>query len=280
MSRQLFFSASKRSSPKESGIPAKEIVLALMEKEGPAYSKAVGKDNTVHEFQDYKCPKERCKSVISLRIGSGYTNAFSHLIKCYQSEEKLMAHFCAARAKATENGGSIRDHFEANTLNSRENSFVKWTNLIVKKNVPPSMIEDPVFRNALDVDALTIKTWKEMLFQLVILVEQVISKEMLASTSGGLMHDGWTCNGVHYLGLFGCYNVKRAEVQQSKKILKDYPVTTLLSVAPLAVVEEEQGQDFVNVDVDGKAVHIAKEKGAEARAMRACELQEEDISLN
>ena len=29
-----------------------------------------------------------------------------------------------------------------------------------------------------------------------------------------------------------------------------------------------------------KAVHIAKEKGAEARAMRACELQEEDISLN
>ena len=218
-----------------------------MEKDGPPYSKAVGKDNVVHDFQNYRCPKSRCNAFIPLRVGAGYTNCLAHLKQCYGSMEFLVSQLRAAQAKAAEKGGNIRDHFEANCIDSRERSFLKWTNLVVKKNVPPSMIEDPVFRDALGLDKLSAKTFKEMLFELVILVEEAISKEMLATTSGGLMHDGWTCNGVHYLGLFGCYNVKRVEVENSKKIMKEYPVSTLLSVAPLAVVEEE-GHDFVDLD--------------------------------
>ena len=49
-------------------------------------------------------------------------------------------------------GGSICDHFEANILDSRELSFLKWTNLVVKNNVPPYMIEDSVFLDALALD--------------------------------------------------------------------------------------------------------------------------------
>ena len=252
----------------ESSIQPKEIVLALMEKSGDVYSKAVGKDNKVYEFQDYKCPKARCGATISLRVGFGYSNGLSHLSTCFHSQALLMAQFSAAQAKAKEKGGSVRDHFDTNTVESRELSFLKWTNLVVKKSVPPSMIEDPVFRDALALDKISTRTWKETIFQLVILVEQSISKEMLATTSGGLMHDGWTCNGVHYLGLFGCYNVKRTEVQQSKKISKDYPVCTLLSVAPLAMVEEEERDNFVDVDaqdVSGKVLE-AIEFNAETHA--------------
>ena len=187
MSRQLALSAE------ESSIQPKEIVLALLEKDGPPYSKAAGKDSVVHDFQNYRCPKEQCNACVPLCVGAGFSNGLTHLKQFYGSMDNLMAQFTAAQEKASAKGGSIHNHFEANTLDPQELSFFKWTNLFVRKNVPPSMIEDPVFRDALALEKLSARTWKEMIFELVILVEQAISKEMLATTSGGLLAQSQGC---------------------------------------------------------------------------------------
>ena len=84
------------------------ITFSPRKKSGDVYSKAVGKDNKVYEFQDYKCPKARCGATISLRVGAGY-----HLSTCFHSQTLLMTQFSPAQAKAKEKGGSVRDHFDA-----------------------------------------------------------------------------------------------------------------------------------------------------------------------
>jgi hypothetical protein len=46
------------------------------------------------------------------------------------------------------------------------------------------------------------KILKEVLFKVVELVEESITEEVTTTQCGSIMHDGWTYNGTHYIGLF------------------------------------------------------------------------------
>ena len=147
--RQLTHSAHNDYSSKESSIQSKEIVLALMEKDGPPYSRAVGKDNKVHDFQNCRCPEEQCNACIPLHVGTRYSNG---LLIWNNAIVPWILWLLSSLLLMKKKGVSICDHFEANILDSWELSFLKWTNLVVKNNVPPYMIEDSVFLDALALD--------------------------------------------------------------------------------------------------------------------------------
>ena len=50
------------------------------------------------------------------------------------------------------------------------------------------------------------KLVKEVLFNLVGIVEDKIKEEMKVAGYGSIMHDGWSKFGTHYVGIFAQYN--------------------------------------------------------------------------
>lgn len=95
----------------------------------------------------------------------------------------------------------------------------------------------------------TKRTLIKMVVALVKLVQIRISEEMKSSKIGAIMHDGWTRNGVHYVGVFACY-VRLIDVSiKGRKVESEEVVTTLLDVAPM-------GNISIDEDEDNKYSHI------------------------
>ena len=104
-----------------------------------------------------------------------------------------------------------------------------WLRLTVMKNVPVSAIEDDLYRSFCRYDERFGRSYfKEVMFNLVELVEERISIEM-KRTKGAILHDGWSCSGTHYIGLFASYVTQKALDQNEV-------VTPLLSVSSMAKI--------------------------------------------
>ena len=74
------------------------------------------------------------------------------------------------------------------------------------------------------------------------LVDNELEKEMKAAGRGSILHDGWTCAGVHYVALFACYpKLKEAKVKLEKKEENveenDGVLLSLVSLSPMARTE-------------------------------------------
>lgn len=74
----------------------------------------------------------------------------------------------------------------------------------------------------------TVQTFKQTLLALVEIAEAEICDEMKLSR-GFVMHDAWTCNGTHYVGLFALYNKTINVFLNDVSVQKNISTSTLLT---------------------------------------------------
>ena len=91
-------------------------------------------------------------------------------------------------------------------MTAKELALNDYLHLIMLKNLPLSTIEDPEFRKFHRYnEKISRKVLKDTVFKLVDVVDKKLGDEMKLAGKGSILHDGWTCAGVHYIALFACY---------------------------------------------------------------------------
>lgn len=78
---------------------------------------------------------------------------------------------------------------------------VSWINLVVKKNLPMSSCEDPVFNE--NFKGISIQTLRKYLFKLVDKIKEGIATEL--PDKFGIIMDGWSNSQQHYVAIFANY---------------------------------------------------------------------------
>eukprot|EP00957_Ditylum_brightwellii_P035804 2714716-Ditylum_brightwellii.AAC.1 len=80
---------------------------------------------------------------------------------------------------------------------------------------------------------------------------------------GSILHDGWSKMGVHYVGLFACYNKKQTLIHKKEIKENNVPEIALLSMSTLAnkEIESEDGKteldtnEVVNFNAENHCHH-------------------------
>lgn len=104
------------------------------------------------------------------------------------------------------------------------------------KNLSLDTVEDKLYRKLQNFDSkISINTLRGVIVQLVELVKRRIATEMKTSPIVALMHDGWTCGGIHYVGVFACYCSQVFIADMAEEL----PQLTLRSVSPMTQIQDE-----------------------------------------
>lgn len=162
-------------------------------------------------------------------------------------------------------GGALLDFFELKAATAKEKSVYGYLKFIVMKSLPVSYVEDPEVREFSKYDEYPVArdTLTRTIIHLVELVEDKIAEELKETPHGGLLHDGWTCNGTHYLGVFATYINKHKKFHSKKDVeIIEQPMITLLACAPLGN-NNDTSSDSDDSDDDGNAVEEATQFNAE-----------------
>eukprot|EP00171_Calliarthron_tuberculosum_P023317 IDg23317t1 len=192
----------------------------------------------------YRCPKPGCPNPeVTFLENTGFRNPYQHLRACFargkpviEQDEVIHALYQEAMEMATRRGGTIRAHFQINTLSDYEKALAAYVRWIVMRNRPLREIQDTEFRRiSRHTVHISKETLEDVLFKLVELVEKRIAHEM-NGTRGALLYDGWSSNGTHYIGVFASYCSQISAT--SNHCPTSIPVTrqTLISAAPMAQV--------------------------------------------
>ena len=98
------------------------------------------------------------------------------------------------------------------------------------------------------------------------LVDNNLRKELKLCGKGSILHNRWTCAGVHYIGLFACYNTEILKTEKHETT-NDTVQLLLLSVSPMArteFTEEEELDKKKDLAVfDETAVNFSSQTHAE-----------------
>ena len=95
-----------------------------------------------------------------------------------------------------------------------------YLHLIVLKNLPVSIVADPEYRRFHRYnEIMSTQTFKEIVFKVVDIVDGRLGEEMKKAGRGSILHDGWTCTGVHYIAIFACYTLTGEVKQETKQLL-------------------------------------------------------------
>jgi hypothetical protein len=204
-------------------------------------------------FLVYLCPKECCikgkDRELSFEQKSGYRNPYNHLVACVGGgEEDALLEVYEEAVVEQRNAAGLGNHFVARVdkPTERDQAIYGWIKLIVMKNLGLNAVEDESFRHFSKYNvALSAKTIREVILKLVELVEQSIAVE-LKGKKACLLHDGWSHNGDHFIGLFASYN-REVGLPLKNGIVLLEPTITLLSVSPMAGLkvheDNEDGDD-------------------------------------
>ena len=112
------------------------------------------------------------------------------------------------------------------------------------ENVPLNAIENPIYRRfSKHSDPIGIQLARESIFQLKALVEEDISADLKAAKLGAIMHDGWTENRMHFLGLLATYMKERKITKGRKEIIEMIAKCALLSISPMTKPSESTEHD-------------------------------------
>ena len=164
----------------------------------------------------------------------GWTNTMSHLTKsyCYGSRERVLEVYKAALEARNQHGGSIMQFVNVQSLNQRQLCMYAWIRLIVLKSLPLSTIEDEEYRSALGKEYnFAIKTLKRVLFHLVVIVEENISKVL--PEKGALLSDGWTQNTYHFVAVFASFIEEHKQMSGGVESIVEEPAIALLGVSTM-----------------------------------------------
>jgi len=87
-------------------------------------------------------------------------------------------------------------------VSKKATAVFNWLNLIIEKNLPFNIVEDPLYRSAVKYDAISIKTLQKYAHTLVQLIERIIKTELDKHLSFGLVFDAWGENLLYFVSLF------------------------------------------------------------------------------
>ena len=158
----------------------------------------------------YLCPSgDLCRNnsgEVSFIKGTGFTNPFDHLTSCFKSKDEIYSEVRRLRATEVESlGGPSSQEVFADTSTDREQAMFAYLKLIVMSNAPLSCVEDDNYRSFSKFKCqFGRKLVRQVIFSVVEKAEHRIAAEM-RSTKGSIIHDSWTFNGCHYVGLFATY---------------------------------------------------------------------------
>ncbi|ETO77890.1 hypothetical protein F444_06981 [Phytophthora nicotianae P1976] len=135
------------------------------------------------------CNKER-KQV----PGSSYSNLLAHLAGKHEGYE-------AVYASSQSNSSSSLQAF--GFVSEESSHLFQWIQWVVMRNMPVSEVEDDLTRAMSKLWSVTTKAVKKCMEGIPIRVGRKLEKELRALF--GLMFDGWSHAGVHYVGRYAVY---------------------------------------------------------------------------
>jgi hypothetical protein len=220
-----------------SKIQPREVVMTLMKQCASESGQVpIGKGSVQMKdaiFLVFQCPK--CTKLCKFLQNSGYSNPFSHLKQCLGAEKILHQQYNKAKEEQAK-GGSLSEFFDLKPLvTPKEKAVYGWLKFLIKKSLPVAYVEDPEVREFSKFGDIPISrdTMTRTIIQLIELVEEKIAEELKDTPHGGLVHDGWTCNGTHYVGVFATYIIQYKKYHSKKDVeIVEEPVITLLACAP------------------------------------------------
>ena len=114
-----------------------------------------------------------------------------------------------------------------------------YLDFIISLSLPISYVENGIFRSFSRAEEnISVKSFRSTLFEVVKLVEISIRNEM-NGTKGSVMHDSWTNNDSHFLGIYALYTKPVSVIENGKDCIKHLLKTPLLSLAPIPSRNEE-----------------------------------------
>ena len=198
-----------------------------------------------HRWKCKLCPNDYYET---FQIKTGHSNPYRHLTHGHfnKDAEKLNAHCEKAKAASGDGTkGPLLDFISVDTRSPKQRAIVAWVNFIVKTNQPLNSIEDPDMRDFSkfpDVP-LSISVLKEVLLQMVELVEERIGKDMKEAGIGSVMHDGWTKARTHCIGLLALFNKAMKSLENGKPVTSRELKIVLLAVSPLHQPHNEEDEE-------------------------------------
>ncbi|RLN98007.1 hypothetical protein BBJ28_00014077 [Nothophytophthora sp. Chile5] len=151
----------------------------------------------------FECKKCGCNRKQS--PGTGYSNLMGHLGSKHvdYSEE-----YAKLQAAATSTLDAIGFGFVDDiTLN-----IYMWMRWIIQRNLPVTEVENKLTREVVSLKPISVRTLKAYMRFVATKVGEAIATEM--GDSFCLMFDGWTCNSLHFLGIFAVYVVDGVRCQR------------------------------------------------------------------
>ena len=132
------------------------------------------------------------------------------------------------------------------------------------ENIPITACEKKSYRKfAGTKTSFSYKRMKEVMQKLCHISEQGVADEMKKAGKGVIMHDAWTCAGIHYVALFASYIRTITVVEKGKVIEREETAIVLLSCAPIETAREV---DEFEADEEDNLVEIAAQFNAEKYA--------------
>ena len=225
----------------------------------------------------YKCPNQHCKEKnreIWFQKSMGFINPFNHLKTCIADgkvEQLYMVYDQKRESKRLHVSGTFFQP-TVDRMTTRELAMNDFLRLIVLKNLPLSIVEDEEFRKFHRYsDVISKRLLKDTIFKLVDIVDRKLGEEMKAAGKGSILHDGWTCAGVHYIAILACYpytagvKVKEETKQGDHEVEPENGIRlSLVSVSPMARTEDcAEGDDDEAEVFDETAVNFSSATHAE-----------------
>ena len=275
---------SNNMSPLNAKPTNQEIVLALMKNKGitkeTISSKTLARGTLVNHH-NFECPNPDCEiKIIKFQTKKGYSNPFRHLKSCVASGNEALLE---AKYTAIITGESVLSHYAQvrDNLCPDVATMHSWILMLVEKGAPLNSVQDQIYRDFSKCVCtecthrkkhFSTEKVKEVMNKIVIEVEEKITEEMKSAGRGALMYDGWSKASTHYVGLMATY-LREIVVWEStgvgsankKKVLKKELAIVLLSVAPMAAINENDNPDHDEDDdnISEEATNFCAETHAE-----------------
>ena len=185
-----------------------------------------------------------------MKKGSGYSNAYHHLVNCFGSEMNLVKEYTRAKIISASEGMNVVSCYDVASSKQEHKDMMAWIKFIIDTNSPLTCVENPSYREfSKTVNNFSFQRIKDVLINLNIHVEECIAKELKEAGRGAIMYDAWSKCGVHYIGLFACYNRHMKIVQNGVSLIETIPEITLTSVAPMLSAKDEETEDEIEQEI-------------------------------
>lgn len=186
---------------------------------------------------------------------TAYGNAIDHpLRKCYDVQEVKTEIIAMREQHAKGLGGkwkqgNVGAMLKNGNAKPGDIALYHWMKLVTLHNVPITKLTNEDFVSMLSYSEKSpcYKTFIDTMFELSLIVEQKIAKEMKGK-KGIIMHDGWSKFARHYVCLLACYLIGSGKRDSDGTEIME-PVTSLLTCTTLPHDDAGNGEGKILYDL-------------------------------